>query len=514
MSAGTVAGKPRPRARPRPGTAARGIRPGTAARLGAVVGAVAVASLALDRIFAGHLLAVLMTGAAAAAAAVSAALARARGTWAAPLSVLALAGYGTAAAAWTAHRADVPGPLPEVLAGAAAHALPRLLGAMLPVEPQPDTVLAPVAAAWLAALLGAEVLLRSGRVLLALAPAAALFAGGLYLVGPNAAPAWWHAAAFAALTAAALARRRWPVAAAAGLAAGALAAGALAPVLTARPADPRAHLDPPVVDSLDENPLARLSGWAMRPRQELFTVALSRPAGARMRLAVLVDYDGVGWRVDGRYRHAGRTLPLPTGSGGTPPVRQEVTVTGLAGRLLPALARPHHVTGARVAFDADSGTLLGAPLRPGARYAVTSVPPPPPGDALADAEAPHGPAVRRLLDLGADPPPALAALAERLGGEAVGAYARAAAVEEYLRTHYRLVADAPSGHAYPNLEFFLFGPAHAGGQRGTSEQFAAAYAVLARLLGLPARVVVGFRLPAAGGPVRAGDAVAWPEVLF
>ena len=53
---------------------------------------------------------------------------------------------------------------------------------------------------------------------------------------------------------------------------------------------------------------------------------------------------------------------------------------------------------------------------------------------------------------------------------------------------------------------------------GTAEQFASAFAVLARAVGLPTRVVVGFR-PVPPGPdgvavVRGGDATAWPEVYF
>src|SRR4029453_8883223 len=94
------------------------------------------------------------------------------------------------------------------------------------------------------------------------------------------------------------------------------------------------------------------------------------------------------------------------------------------------------------------------------------------------------------------------------------AFDRGSAIEEFLSEHYRRVADAPSGHAYPNLSFFLFGPREQGGQVGTSEQFAASFALLARLTGLPSRVVVGFDAPAAGGAVTAGDANAWPEVLF
>ena len=105
-------------------------------------------------------------------------------------------------------------------------------------------------------------------------------------------------------------------------------------------------------------------------------------------------------------------------------------------------------------------------------------------------------------------------LADQLAEGNGGAFDRAIAIEEFLGEHYRRVADAPSGHAYPNLEFFLFGPRQQGGQVGTSEQFAASYALLARLTGLPTRIVVGFDAPAGGGPVTGADAIAWPEVLF
>jgi hypothetical protein len=64
------------------------------------------------------------------------------------------------------------------------------------------------------------------------------------------------------------------------------------------------------------------------------------------------------------------------------------------------------------------------------------------------------------------------------------------------------------------LQFFLFASRSAGGQRGTSEQFAAAFAVLGRMLGLPTRVVVGFEATAPTSVVRGADALAWPEVLF
>jgi hypothetical protein len=107
-------------------------------------------------------------------------------------------------------------------------------------------------------------------------------------------------------------------------------------------------------------------------------------------------------------------------------------------------------------------------------------------------------------------------LAKQLSDDNSAAYARALALEQFLAVHYRLDANAPSGHALPNLDFFLFGAPNGagGGGKGTSEQFAAAFAVLARMMGLPSRVVIGFQGRKGTQEIRAKDASAWPEVLF
>ncbi|TDB80996.1 transglutaminase-like domain-containing protein, partial [Micromonospora sp. KC721] len=202
------------------------------------------------------------------------------------------------------------------------------------------------------------------------------------------------------------------------------------------------------------------------------------------------------------------------GPGAVDTVRQEITVSGLTGRLLPAVATPREVTGARVAYDPATGTLIRPEgLTPGLRYTVTSVREQPDVNLLATADVPAGDEVARVLRVPDGTPEPLRRLAAQFAQENAAPYARATAIERFLAEHYRVVADAPSGHAYPNVNFFLFGPRNGGGQRGTSEQFAAAFAVLGRLTGLPTRVVVGFAAPGAG-PVRAADAFAWPEVLF
>ncbi|HET6214880.1 MAG TPA: transglutaminaseTgpA domain-containing protein, partial [Micromonosporaceae bacterium] len=274
---------------------------------------------------------------------------------------------------------------------------------------------------------------------------------------------------------------------------------------------------PPQLDTLDENPMVRLSGWAVNPEQHLLDATVD--TDTRLRLAVLRDYDGVTWRVGATYRQAGRALPptaeSPVDSGPTEPVRQTVTIAELSGHLVPAVGVPRRVDGVRVAYDAGSGTLARPEgLGPGLRYTVRSQRSRPDVNLLPAAEVPAGPAVARLLALGAPPPGDIERLARQLVEGQGAPYQRAATIERFLAEHYRLAADAPSGHAYPNLAFFLFGPRAAGGQRGTSEQFSAAFAVLARIVGLPTRIVVGFTVRAGAPRVTGADALAWPEVLF
>ncbi|MBG0567343.1 transglutaminase domain-containing protein [Actinoplanes aureus] len=501
----------------------------------ALAGLLALAGAVLGRIYSDGLLLPLCAGAAAGSVATGVAARRLPSWTAAPISALLLAGYTVLAL----HLAAPAGLTAAVLRDALANGIPRLLTALIPVEPEPDTVLAPIVAVWLTGLAATEIAVRGGRVLFGCLPPVLLYVAALYVVGPNAGPATGPTLAFAALVAAALlggdpASARLPARvrahALATAAAGLLTLLALVAVagpwvsrqVSATPADPRRYVEPPRVDSLDESPLNRISGWALSPAQPLLEFRPGPdPARAggevRLRLAVLPDYDGVTWRVGGVYRNAGRVLPeQPVLPGATvADARQEITVTGLTGRLLPAIPAPATVSGARVAYDAGTGTLIRPEgLSHGLRYTATSRVQTPDLNLLPIAEAPSGDAVARYLSVGSGVPEQIQRLAEHLADGNGGAYDRAVAIEEFLAEHYRAVGDAPSGHAYPNLAHFLFGRAEQGGRVGTSEQFAAAYALLARLIGLPSRIVVGFTAPAAGGEVTGGDALAWPEVLF
>jgi transglutaminase-like putative cysteine protease len=526
----------------------------------ALAGMLMLAGAALGRIYADDLLFRLAAGAAIGSVGAGVAMRRLPSWSVAPISALLLGGYLVLAMHLAAGAA---GLTVETARDALTNGIPRLLTAMIPVESKPDTVVIAVAAIWIAGLAATEVAVRSGRVLLGCVPPVGVYAGALYVVGPNSSAATGLTLGFAGLVVAALATSSGiaagtPAAVRARAAGGAVASllvlvGVIAAAgpwigdhVTATPVDPRRYVQPPRVDSLDESPLNRISGWALDPEQQLLEylsgdaavaqapiASAKAQAGAtpkagttagpvqrplRLRLAVLSDYDGVTWKVGGLYRNAGRVLPAPEVPAGTEltETRQRITITGLTGRLLPAVPTPTTITGARVAYDAASGTLIRPEgLTEGLSYTAVSQVEKPDLNQLPFADVPSGDSVVRYLSLGQNAAPdQIQRLADHLAEGSGAPYDRAVAIETFLAEHYRHVADAPSGHAYPNLRHFLFGRRDIGGQKGTTEQFAAAYAVLARLSGLPARVVVGFNAPAAGGGVTAGDALAWPEVYF
>jgi len=167
---------------------------------------------------------------------------------------------------------------------------------------------------------------------------------------------------------------------------------------------------------------------------------------------------------------------------------------------------------------ASGSLLLPSGTAPGLRYQVRGRVDTPTPAAVMDAGVPVGTDVSRYLGL-PRLPFTFADHARTLVRGASTPFEQAVLLEDAVRTERVFDAGAPSGSSYARLEVFLFGAdADAGGRAGTSEQFATAFAVLARAVGLPTRVVAGF-LPGtrdADGNwvVRGRDAQAWAEVYF
>jgi hypothetical protein len=281
--------------------------------------------------------------------------------------------------------------------------------------------------------------------------------------------------------------------------------------------EPRELVRPPVTDIAVANPLPQLASWAAMADTELLRM---RGPELPVRLVVMADYTGAAWQASSLYGPIGAVAPpdLPAGRR----VREadvELVVGALDGNWLPTVGRPVSTSLGDVMVDPDSGSLmLPRGVRPGLGYDLRGVVDRPADDDLATAKVPTGDAIRRYLDL-PGLPAALADYARQAVVNTSSPYEQAVALEQVVRLDRHPDAEAPVGSSYARIEQFLFGsPGDAGAGKGTAEQFATAFAVLARAVGLPTRVVVGFQ-PVPEGPdgyrvIRGVDATAWPEVYF
>jgi len=282
----------------------------------------------------------------------------------------------------------------------------------------------------------------------------------------------------------------------------------------------------------------------------LFSVRTSATVPAYITVAVLDDYAGSGWRLHETFQPSGGTIPGPAAppSGRDDTSHTTRTVTGVTVRhtpefpWMPYIGRPEAVSGLDVAFDPRSDMILPSqPLTIGERYTVTSQTPTRTLASLQPAETAAG--------IGTSGDPAdlegwqaestdLAAyvkeLAAATGQSPAPSLGFLEAVAAYMRTEYRQVVPPPDpAHGAPATTSGtdLYGTSFAAvagavmssGHRATPEQFATFFVLLARSLGIPARLATGFRVMGADGnavaldaghpvTVTAGDAWTWAEI--
>lgn len=269
----------------------------------------------------------------------------------------------------------------------------------------------------------------------------------------------------------------------------------------------------------ETSPLDELaSRLGARQRDEVvFKYTASKPVD-RWRQVALDDFDGSNWTTDHPFLRMGSEV----GSDVTVPTSLEsadVRLEDLDGPWLPSQLLPATVSGVTDPQVEPIGGTLMASGRPD-DYKLTWRKPDINAQYLVDAGI-DGDVMNGLSDL-PPVPPQIASINPLQGKRAT--FATAIALEKYMRQHYTLAVgdNLPTGYGWPQLKSFLLDEKPGGAQAetkqpGTSAQFAAAYVVLARLNGIPARLVVGFRAPAkpdADGyyTVRNSDAFAWPEV--
>jgi transglutaminase-like putative cysteine protease len=261
------------------------------------------------------------------------------------------------------------------------------------------------------------------------------------------------------------------------------------------------------------SPLNEIAYRLEHPGTEVFSFRSATKVD-RWPLVVLDSFDGVNWTPGGSYRRLG--TELAPGPSVTVPSRQRtatVSAQDVGGPWLPSQTWPAGVTGLDPLVEEAQGTLvLQNRPRADADYTLTwwepQVDPKALRDATVDSYAPGG-----LGSVG-EVPPGVGELARKSVNGLRASFQTALLLEQFFNDNYRLTTGSglPSGHSWPQLSKFLLET-----HQGTSEQFAAAYVAMARIVGIPARLAVGYRAPTAPGPdgsysVRNGDVLAWPEV--
>ena len=248
--------------------------------------------------------------------------------------------------------------------------------------------------------------------------------------------------------------------------------------------------------------------------KDLFTVTSEEPA--YWRLVSLTRFDGNTWRPGdtARFSLSGQAS---IGDPGGRPLTQSFDLSALEGEYLPAAAQPLDLEfdgeepASDVMVDAETYDLQLAEDVQGLTYTVESVVP----------DATYGQLKRDqvgtltnqdYIDLGQPISEEVIALRDEWIDGLDGDLERLVAIQDRLRGFSYDINVEPSASADYLTEFLTRV------KTGYCQQFATAFALLARSLGYPTRVSVGF-LPGAeesedNWVVRGTHAHAWPEVYF
>ncbi len=244
------------------------------------------------------------------------------------------------------------------------------------------------------------------------------------------------------------------------------------------------------------------------------------PPGHYMRGGTLAHYDGLGWsNLDSHYREdasAGEALMDPRE--GRKEVVQSVALSFATQALYAAPEPVEASVDLRLGLRA-AGDIVALWSRERS-YTVVSATPAVTEEMLA-AESSWGdlselpPGYEAHLQLPDTITQRTRALAAELTEGVVSPYAKAQAIENYLRAYeYDLGVSEPPVDVEDVADYFLFDL-----QRGYCDYYATAFVALARLSGLPARFATGFAVgnwdPAdAVWIVTEAEAHSWPEVYF
>lgn len=294
----------------------------------------------------------------------------------------------------------------------------------------------------------------------------------------------------------------------------------------------RDHVETPFDPRDYPSPLAKFRAYKKEPVKTgttLFTVD-GLESGTLVRFAVMDTYDGIVWNVSGgpgSPHDSGtfRRLRNDPDANLTSTIRGRITIGDYTGVWVPSVGETLSVTpvkngrtdgdaAAELVINRQTGTVaqVGGVER-GTTFEIEAVAPP----AVVDEEI-------ALLDADSSvslPPPAivpeeLVDRVQRWQTEAGFSGGTGGPLAQFLRDAFRehgFYSDGiddytPAGHGASRLAVLT----KTSSPVGNAEQYAAAMALAGQRLGLPIRVVIGFKVPPGGGAVRGEHVTAWTEV--
>ncbi|MGB0100113.1 MAG: DUF3488 and transglutaminase-like domain-containing protein [Nocardioides sp.] len=260
----------------------------------------------------------------------------------------------------------------------------------------------------------------------------------------------------------------------------------------------------------------------------LVEITTTEPSPSYLRILTLTRFSNVEWSPGNRDVPAdnGATggLPRPIGLASSIPKREvpyDVSV-------LPAFSSTWLPTQAPVSrvlatsdwrYDDETMDFLAVPddlTTSGLDYSMTAIEADIDGEDLDTAGSSAGRVSEVFTDVPGDLPVIVRKLAAEVTEDETGRYEQAVALQNWFRSSFEYSLDTAEGSGYDALVRFLTD--EPGGRIGYCEQFASAMAVMARVLGIPARVSLGFLAPTQTGQnswvYSARDLHTWPELYF
>jgi transglutaminase-like putative cysteine protease len=290
------------------------------------------------------------------------------------------------------------------------------------------------------------------------------------------------------------------------------------------------------------NPQSRITGnsfgagfnvqgeWFARDDEAL---VLAAPRALYLRTATYDHYTGRGWERSESVRRGVApgdalftqpTTERPTVAAAVEVRRIQVEMKKTIGRNLFTAGSPLYVYAPTVVVEPDGQPLLGGiehanPLGAGESYEVEVALSTATEAELGAAGNEYPPEIAALYLDTTGVSDRVAQLAQEITANATNDYERAQALADFLRRDPRFsystkAAVPPQGQDL--VDFFLFDPDN--GRSGYCQYYASAMVMMARSLGLPARVAAGFAPGERIGDdlflVRDANAHAWAEIYF